>query len=139
MAGKPFVTRIRLADAEQCPCGTDNTYGNCCAPLHRSERQAQSATELMRARYSAYAAHEADYLWRTWHPLRRPPLITFEDDVRWTGLKIEKAEQTAERKATVEFYAHFYDEQGDGTFHEVSRFEMRGRRWMYVDGDVEIL
>ncbi|WP_371415628.1 YchJ family metal-binding protein, partial [Corynebacterium xerosis] len=25
----------------------------------------------MAARYSAYAAHEADFLWMTWHPRRR--------------------------------------------------------------------
>ena len=44
---------------DPCPCGGDR-YGSCCAPLHRGERQAATAEQLMRSRYSAYALGEVE-------------------------------------------------------------------------------
>ena len=55
-----------------CPCGSDEPFGRCCLPLHLGERQAETAEQLMRARYSAYAVDDLDYVWRTWHPRTRP-------------------------------------------------------------------
>ncbi|MEJ5920149.1 YchJ family protein [Corynebacterium sp. H78] len=151
MSSTPLFQRIRLADSDHCPCsipgdgassaeGTVVTYGDCCAPLHRFERQAETAVELMRARYSAYAAHEADYLWKTWHPRRRPELITFDDGVEWLGLEILDTVDggVGQRSGIVEFRAYFTDAQGRGEFWERSTFEMRAKRWMYIEGDVSI-
>lgn len=40
--------------------------------------------------------------------------------------------------SVVEFRAHWSDASGrSGVMHEVSRFEKRGGRWVYVDGEVE--
>ena len=51
-----------------CPCGSTDGYHVCCGPLHNGERHAETAEELMRSRYAAYALGNADYLFRTWHP-----------------------------------------------------------------------
>ena len=48
-----------------CPCGSDEPFGRCCLPLHLGERQAETAEQLMRARYSAYAVDDLDYIWQT--------------------------------------------------------------------------
>ena len=45
--------------------GSQQNYRACCGPLHHGERQAGSAEELMRSRYSAYAYGDDDYLFRT--------------------------------------------------------------------------
>ena len=56
----------------RCPCPSGDTYDDCCAPLHRGERDAPTAVQLMRSRYSAFAVGDMPYLLRTWHPTTRP-------------------------------------------------------------------
>lgn len=123
---------------DACPCGTGEPFGRCCLPLHRGERQAETAEQLMRARYSAYAVGDLDYVWQTWHPRTRPAELTPSGGVTWTGLQIlgtvdgEPGDQSGE----VEFRAHYRDGGRAGTLHERSRFAVRARRWLYVDGDL---
>ena len=112
--------------ARSCPCGSAS-YDACCGPLHRGERQAETAGQLMRSRYSAYALGESDYVWRTWHPRTRPERVDPDPAITWTGLEI--LEETGD---LVEFRAH----HGAGVLHERSRFEERAGRWFYLDGTV---
>ena len=49
-----------------CPCG-GVVYRSCCGPLHRGDQRAETAEQLMRSRYSAFARGEIDYLLAT-HP-----------------------------------------------------------------------
>ena len=51
---------------QPCPCGNGAVYQVCCGPLHNGEREAVTAEELMRSRYSAYAKGLSDYVFRTW-------------------------------------------------------------------------
>ena len=145
MSGGPLFTRIRLDDGAPCPCGGAGRgetagvprYGDCCAPLHRRERLPATAAELMAARYSAYAAHEADFIWMTWHPRHRPETVTFDDGVEWLGLEIIDVVDGAEgdREGVVEFRARYRDAEGPGELWERSTFMLRSKRWMYVDGE----
>lgn len=80
----------------------------------------------MRSRYTAHATGDADHLFRTWHPRTRPDDIALDPTTRWTGLRIVSVEGD-----TVEFVAS----SETGQMHERSRFERRGGRWVYVDGD----
>ncbi len=82
----------------------------------------------MRSRYSAYALSEFDHVFRTWHPRTRPDDVSTSQALSWTGLEIVAAEGD-----TVEFRAHFHTPAGDDVLHEVSRFEQRGGRWVYVE------
>jgi SEC-C motif-containing protein len=109
-----------------CPCGSAS-YDGCCGPLHRGERQAESAEQLMRSRYSAHALGDTDYVWRTWHPRTRPDRVDPDPLTLWTGLEILEASEEI-----VEFRAH----HERGVLHERSRFERRGGRWFYLDGQV---
>jgi SEC-C motif-containing protein len=103
----------------------------CCLPLHAGERQAETAEQLMRSRYSAFAVGDSDYLWRTWHPRTRPDNVSIDSGLVWTGLEI------LDRAAgEVEFRASYREGQRTGTLRERSRFAVRARRWFYVDGDV---
>lgn len=86
----------------------------------------------MRSRYSAFARRDADYLLRTWHPRTRPKTVEFEEGLRWVGLEIVSAEGDE-----VEFVAIYETSLGMGVLSERSRFETRGGRWVYVDGDVK--
>ncbi|MGP4053784.1 YchJ family protein [Mycobacterium sp. 4D054] len=119
---------------QDCPCGSGDPYGRCCLPLHQGERQAQTAEQLMRSRYSAYVAGEADYIWRTWHPRTRPDGIADDATVTWTRLEVVDfvAGRPGDQTGEVEFLAH----HGTGALHERSRFAVRAGRWFYVDGDL---
>ena len=109
-----------------CPCGSGATYDACCGPLLANTAQATSPEQLMRSRYTAHATGDADHLFRTWHPRTRPDDIALDPATRWTGLRIVAAEGD-----TVEFVAT----SEHGSMHEVSRFEQRVGRWVYVEGE----
>lgn len=113
-----------VVETRACPCGSPS-YDACCGPLHRGERQAATAEELMRSRYSAYAVGDTDYVWRTWHPRTRPETVTPDPTTRWTRLEVLATTEDA-----VEFRAH----HSRGVLHERSRFERRAGRWFYVAG-----
>ncbi|HEU5144158.1 MAG TPA: YchJ family protein [Dermatophilaceae bacterium] len=121
----------------RCPCGSGATYAACCAPLVRAQALAQTAEALMRSRYTAYAVGDVEHLLRTWHPRTRPVALDLDDGPRWTGLVVEHASGggPGDTEGTVEFRARWSGPGGSGELHEVSRFERRGGRWLYVDGD----
>lgn len=127
------MTWFGAASDSPCPCGTGLDYGACCRPLHLQERQAATAAELMRSRYSAFVVGDDDHLFRTWHPRTRP------DDVdgggaRWLGLEVLSTVDGGPDDAAgvVEFRAR----HDGGVLHERSRFARRAGRWFYVDGEV---
>jgi SEC-C motif-containing protein len=129
-----------------CPCGSEEPFGRCCLPLHLGERQAETAERLMRARYSAYAVGDLDYVWQTWHPKTRPPELA-DPGLTWTGLEIVDTVdgRPGDESGEVEFRAFYRPNRRSGTrgrdepngyLHERSRFAVRARRWFYVDGDI---
>lgn len=86
----------------------------------------------MRSRYSAYVRGLDDYVFRTWHPRTRPASVA--SAVAWTGLVIVQtvAGGPDDERGTVEFVATAPGQR----LHELSRFERRAGRWVYVDADV---
>ena len=47
---------------DKCPCGSELSYAECCEPVIKGEKAAETAEQLMRSRYSAYVKTEIDYL-----------------------------------------------------------------------------
>jgi SEC-C motif-containing protein len=118
----------------QCPCGSGEAYDGCCGPVVRNERPADTAEELMRSRYSAYALGDVDHLFRTWHPATRPDDLSEVPPLEWRGLEILEVDEggPADDHGVVEFVAR----HAGGELHERSRFVRRAGRWVYLDGDV---
>ncbi len=114
-----------------CPCGSGDAYDACCGRFHRGAGHAASAEELMRSRYAAFAVGDAAYLWRTWHPRTRPDDLELDATRTWTGLRV-----LGSGEDWVEFVASYDTPTGPGEQSERSRFEQRGGRWVYVDGDL---
>ena len=126
-----------------CPCG-GATYGSCCRPLHRQERLAATAEQLMRSRYSAYALAELDHLLRTQPSSqpRRERRRALEDScrqLRWRGLEILATEAGGvdDLHGTVTFAAHYIASGEPGVLRERSRFGREGGRpdgaWLYLE------
>ncbi|ALJ20774.1 hypothetical protein AOA12_13030 [Microbacterium sp. No. 7] len=87
----------------------------------------------MRSRFTAFALGDAAHLRRTWHPSTRPSDLVLDPAVAWERLEVVHADGD-----TVTFRAHWRDAgTGErGVLAEVSRFVLRGSRWVYLDGAV---
>ena len=132
-----------LRSQQPCPCG-GGSYATCCRPLHRQERQAQTAEQLMRSRYSAFALGEIDHLLRT-QPApdapaeRRRSLEASCRQLRWFQLVILASEAGAAEdfEGIVSFEAHYSAAGQRGVLRERSRFGREGRRadgaWLYLE------
>lgn len=120
----------------RCPCLSGLPYDSCCGRLHREAATAQTAEQLMRSRYSAFAVGDTDYLLATWHPSTRPGSLELDDDRRWYRLDVLRIELGGPFDTTgvVEFRAYHRSTGGKGSQHEVSRFVREGGCWLYVDG-----
>lgn len=118
-----------------CPCGTGKAYAVCCGPLHRQERVAGTAEELMRSRYAAYAMRDFDHLVRTWHPRTRPADVGADQGLVWDGLEIvdTRAGGPGDEQGEVEFRARYRHGGQRGELHERSAFARRAGRWVYVE------
>ncbi|WP_292654558.1 YchJ family metal-binding protein [Nitratifractor sp.] len=128
-----------LSPNAPCPCGSGNKYKRCCRPYHQGKR-APDALTLMKSRYSAYAAGEADYILRTTHPLcpeyskeRKRWKAEVERFSRQTDfLRLDILEyQPGEAEAFVLFRARFRD----GVLIEKSRFLCVEGEWLYRSGE----
>ena len=121
---------------DPCPCGSGAPYGDCCGPVHRRVVDPSTATELMRARYSAFARRDETFLLDSWHPEHRPASVEFPGDEQWLGLEVLAATAggAEDDRGTVEFRAHFVVGGVPRTLHEVSRFVRLDGRWVYLKG-----
>lgn len=121
-----------------CPCLSGKNYQDCCEPLHKAERSAETAERLMRSRYSAFCLGLAHYLLETLHPSKRrsneiTALNISIEQTHWLGLKILDHQQ-ANDLAEVEFVAFYQDDSTINQLHERSRFTREAGRWFYHDG-----
>ena len=122
-----------------CPCGSGERYDACCGRLHRREAEAESAEELMRARYAAYAVGDLGYVFRTWHPRTRPESIEPDPELTWTGLEVlDASEGPGEDRAEVEFRAGYERHGVPGELQERSVFRRRRGRWVYESGVTDL-
>jgi SEC-C motif-containing protein len=121
---------------EPCPCGRGASFLACCARLHLGQAEAGSAEALMRARYSAFARRDVDFLLRSWAPETRPAVLELSPLQEWTGLTVGKVEILGPDAARVRFAARYREAGRTGVLRETSRFRREGGRWFYVDGAV---
>ena len=95
-----------------CPCGSGLDYRACCGPRHSGVRPAETAEQLMRSRFAAYALGNANYLVATRHPEHRDPdelrgIQASLRGLRWKKLEIVATAQGGPEDSTgmVEFRA----------------------------------
>jgi SEC-C motif domain protein len=128
-----------IDDDARCPCGTGETYGACCGRFHGGRAAAPTAELLMRSRFSAFAAGDAEHLLATWHPSTRPESLELDPALRWYRLDIHGVSRGGpfDDEGWVDFTAHHRGAPGSGTRgsqRENSRFVREDGRWSYVDG-----
>lgn len=124
-----------------CPCQSGRSYTDCCGPLLEGVSRAETAEQLMRSRYSAFAIGNAQYLLNTLHPNQRQPdefthIKSGLQNIEWTGLTIVDREsgEKDDIEGIVEFVAQYQLRGQPGRLHERSRFLFEQNQWFYLDG-----
>lgn len=129
----------------KCPCESGKDFSDCCEPVIKGEVQAQTAEQLMRARYTAYSQGQMTFIRSTLAPEARRDFNLAEAEKwsrqsEWHGLKILKTEAggASDSKGVVEFVAT-YTAQGETIeHHEVAKFRRMDGKWFFVDGDSHV-
>lgn len=128
-----------------CPCGSGLTYDACCSPFIGGRAVPETAEQLMRSRYTAYARQNANYLVATTHPSKRArnELKTISKSFRgiiWQSLEIIATDKGAagDSEGLVEFIATCTAGAGNerSGVHERSSFVHENGRWFYLDGEI---
>ncbi|HXH30078.1 MAG TPA: YchJ family protein [Bacteriovoracaceae bacterium] len=132
-----------------CPCRSlDQKKLNleeCCGPYLSGKKKAPTAESLMRARYSAYAVKNIDYIDTTQivvnnEVFNKEEALTWADSSEWSGLEIKKTQkgQAEDQTGIVEFVAHYKD-KASGTelkHHETSLFQKDKGEWKFKEGQI---
>jgi SEC-C motif-containing protein len=126
-----------------CPCKSGKQYEVCCKPFHMGKNP-DTALQLMRSRFAAYALSLSQYIMDTTH--RANPqfdnnsikwakhISEFSSQTEFVGLDILDSKEKGST-ATVTFVAHLIQDEKDASFTEKSTFEKVNGRWLYVKGD----
>ena len=127
-----------------CPCTSKKPYDRCCGPFIAGTALPDTAEQLMRSRFSAYALGKVDYLIQTRPEAKRAEenreeLALYCKSVSCVGLKIVAKDKGAKGDETgvVTFHASL-QANGRRSLHiETSNFERENGKWVYVDGVVK--
>lgn len=125
----------------KCCCGIKMRFEDCCAPILKGTKLAETPEALMRARYAAFVHGDVDFLVDTIAPEareegERAEIERWSKESTWLGLHVRKVEGGGEGddKGTVEFVARFAARGEEHLHHELASFERRDGRWFFVDG-----
>ncbi len=128
---------------DNCPCGSHSSYATCCEPIISGNRVAETAEQMMRARYTAHDKVEIDFIFNSTHPDSREGYDiegtrSWAADSEWLSLEIVdtvkglQGDQTGE----VEFIARFRTKEGIRTHHERSLFKQVDGHWLFAEGEM---
>ena len=124
-----------------CACGSEQKYSDCCEAFIKGTKKAPTAVALMRARYSAFAVGELDYIYNTHHESTRKDLDmdgikSWANNSEWLGLEIRETIKGTQKdtEGQVEFKCKFNFNGAEQSHHELSTFTKDGGEWFFVDG-----
>lgn len=123
-----------------CPCGVGTSYEACCEPFIRG-KPAPTAEALMRARYSAYARAEIDFILESLHPeaqkdADRATTEAWSRNAEWHGLEVLEivGGGPEDEYGEVEFVAKFSIKGEQQRHHERAEFRKHAGKWTFRDG-----
>lgn len=125
-----------------CPCGNQQTYQQCCEPIHQNTALATQPEQLMRARYCAHVIKNVEFVIKTYHSSCQAELqaqeIKESVEGHWAKLEILDAptpvDKGTDSEGYVEFKAYFQESGQLHCLHERSRFVKEAGEWRYIDG-----
>jgi SEC-C motif-containing protein len=126
-----------------CPCGSKQSFSDCCEPYLSGAKLPPTAQALMRSRYVAYVQKDIAYLKKT---LARESAADYDanaakawaEQAQFKGLQILSTDKgdLGDKKGTVEFVATFVEDGETLEHHEVSEFRKTEKgEWRFVSGE----
>lgn len=133
-----------MNENDLCPCASGEKFGACCGPILSGAAKASTAQALMRARYSAYATGNVDFLYTSSGPdarrdFDREECLNWSRSAEWNGLEINGISGGGENddSGTVEFTARYSVQGREYVHREKAKFERDGGEWIFIDGEIE--
>ena len=127
----------------QCPCGSGKTFSECCDPIISGGMPAQTAEQLMRARYSAYVFTKMDFIFESTHPDHRQGYDhagtkEWAETAEWQGLEIIGTHKGGadDSVGEVEFIARFAEKGQKREHHEAGQFKRKDGNWYFTEGNM---
>ncbi len=127
----------------ECPCGSGKDFALCCEPILVGREKAATPEMLMRARYSAYATKNVDFVYSSScgaakKEFDRPSTEKWAENSEWKGLTILSTEGGAEgdTEGKVEFLAVYAIKDTTFQHHEIAEFKRIDGDWKFSDGKV---
>ena len=120
---------------QDCPCGSDKSFGNCCDPILTGQRPAGTAEELMRARFTAHVVQDFVFLHRTYRPTAQQPFVDepVAPTMQWTRLVVHRHEPgRSADTAYVDFSAYGTEAGAEHVLHEKAEFIRQAGAWIYT-------
>ena len=131
-----------MNNEELCPCKSGKTFGECCGPIIAGTAKAETAEELMRARYSSYVTGDIQFLKTSatkavQEEFDESASKAWSASAKWHGLEVIKTEggQKDDATGTVEFRALYSANNEFCNHHEVSSFVKEADGWKFADGE----
>ena len=128
---------------DTCPCGSGSGYGACCEPIIKGKKAAETAEQLMRARYTAHVVVDVDFISDSLHPDYRKDYDKkaarkWAEESEWYGLEIVDTTDGGpkDENGEVEFIARYKDKDGRRTYHERGRFQKHKKKWFFTEGEM---
>jgi SEC-C motif-containing protein len=140
----------------RCFCCSNLPFSSCCEPFLKGQATPQTAAQLMRSRFSAYASKQFDYVLATYTKVRQPELSVDEltanaANATWFALEVGETENVPLIKQaegvtqatvlinegatdTVDFTAYYFENKNLYQLHETSNFIVENGKWCYHDG-----
>ena len=118
-----------------CPCGSGKLLALCCGPVLAGERLAATAEELMRARFTAHATGNFEFLHRTYKPTAKLPFEPGGEApaTQWTRLVVHSHEPgRVPNMAYVDFSAYGMEKGLEYVLHEKAEFIQEDGAWIYT-------
>lgn len=126
-----------------CPCGSGIAYSQCCEQIISGGQTAETAEQLMRARYSAYVFAEMDFIFESTHPDHRQGYDhagtkEWAETAEWQGLEIVGTNkgETDDSVGEVEFIARFSENGNNREHHEAGQFKRKDGSWYFTEGNM---
>ena len=129
--------------SDPCPCHSGKVYGDCCGPILGGAQKAPTAEALMRARYTAYAIDDVDFLFASSGDAVRAEFDPagahkWARNSVWTGMEVLDVQRGGidDDEGSVEFVAHYTVKRQPFSHHERSLFKRVEGEWRFIDGEL---
>ncbi|QBY03015.1 hypothetical protein E2K93_00900 [Thalassotalea sp. HSM 43] len=124
-----------------CPCGSQQELDHCCQAIITGAKQANTAEQLMRSRFTAYALGDSKYVANTYAAAKQAEnseadIKAWMDETVWLSLNVEQTDYTDNTYHYVQFVVRYLHGEQLCEMRENSRFLQENGSWRYLDGDI---